>query len=66
MKYRICTRCIMDISDPVITFNAQGVCNHCIRYDEELPKRAFKGEVADRKLKNLVDNIKKMEMSMIL
>lgn len=58
MKYRICTRCIMDTSDPEITFNEQGVCNHCLRYDEELPKRVFKGEVAAIQLKNLVDNIK--------
>ncbi len=27
--YRICSRCIMDISDPEITFNDQGHCNHC-------------------------------------
>ena len=27
--YKICSRCIMDTSDPDITFDAQGVCNHC-------------------------------------
>jgi hypothetical protein len=43
MKYKIYTRCIMETSDPEITFNEQGVCNHCIRNDEELPKRVFKG-----------------------
>jgi N-acetyl sugar amidotransferase len=59
MKYRICTRCIMDTSDPEITFNEQGVCNHCIRYDNELHKRVFIGEVADEKLKNIVSKIKR-------
>ncbi len=59
MKYRICTRCIMDTSDPEITFNEQGVCNHCVRYDNELHKRVFIGEVADVKLKNVVSKIKK-------
>lgn len=27
--YQICTRCVMDTSDPEITFNTQGHCNHC-------------------------------------
>lgn len=28
-KYQICTRCIMDTSDPNITFDEYGYCNHC-------------------------------------
>src|SRR6266480_2373960 len=28
---RICSRCIMDVSDPEITFDEQGYCNHCQR-----------------------------------
>lgn len=27
--YQICTRCIMDTTDPEIEFDAEGVCNHC-------------------------------------
>ena len=27
--YQICTRCIMDTTDPDIVFDANGVCNHC-------------------------------------
>jgi len=27
--YQICTRCVMDTSDPWITFDPQGHCNHC-------------------------------------
>ncbi len=30
--YRICTRCVMDTSDPDITFDADGVCSHCTGY----------------------------------
>lgn len=30
--YRICTRCVMDTSDPDITFDAEGRCNHCTDY----------------------------------
>lgn len=31
-KYQICTKCIMDTSDPEITFDKNGVCNHCKRF----------------------------------
>jgi len=27
--YQVCTRCVMDTSDPDITFDDQGHCNHC-------------------------------------
>lgn len=32
--YRICTRCVMDTSDPEIQFDTSGVCNHCTDYLE--------------------------------
>ena len=35
-SYRICTRCVMDTTDPEITFDADGVCNHCHRYAERI------------------------------
>lgn len=57
-KYKICTRCIMDTSDPGISFNDEGVCNHCQKYDRELPKRLFKGKEAEDKLNSLVQKIK--------
>lgn len=28
-----CRRCVMDTSDPLITFNDEGVCSHCQKYD---------------------------------
>ena len=55
---RICTRCIMDTSDPDITFDEHGVCSHCHRYNEELPKRVFKGKEAENKLSNMISQIK--------
>lgn len=37
MKYQICTRCIMDNqADPFITFDENGVCNHCLSYDKSI------------------------------
>jgi N-acetyl sugar amidotransferase len=57
--YQICTRCIMDTSDTEIQFDEKGVCNHCRRYDTDLPKRVFKGEDACQRLEKMVANIKK-------
>jgi N-acetyl sugar amidotransferase len=33
MKQQICTRCILDSTDPNIVFDNNGVCNYCIDYD---------------------------------
>lgn len=30
----VCTKCVMDISDPDIEFDAMGVCNHCREYEK--------------------------------
>lgn len=57
-KKKTCTKCIMDTSDPEITFDNYGVCNHCYRYETELPKRVFHSEIAREKLTMMVDKIK--------
>ncbi len=48
----------MDTSDPDLVLDDEGVCNHCRRYQEELPKRVFTGEVGKEKLNSLVAKIK--------
>jgi N-acetyl sugar amidotransferase len=32
--YQICTRCVMDTSDPAITFDVTGLCDHCVGFDK--------------------------------
>lgn len=32
-SYQVCTRCVMDTTDPEISFDAGGVCNHCHQFD---------------------------------
>ena len=49
----------MDTSDPDITFDDKGVCNHCIRYEELLPKRVFHESNAKEELQKLVADIRK-------
>jgi aminotransferase len=33
LRHQVCSRCIMDTSDPQITFDDDGVCNHCIEFE---------------------------------
>ena len=30
--YQQCSKCVMDTSDPLITFDGDGVCNHCSHF----------------------------------
>lgn len=30
--YQQCSKCVMDTSDPLITFDDDGVCNHCFHF----------------------------------
>ena len=34
-NYQICTKCIMDTSDPDISFDNNGVCHHCNNYQRD-------------------------------
>ncbi len=38
-EYQKCIQCVMDSSDPDISFNKQGVCSHCLAYPQR--KEAF-------------------------
>jgi len=58
-NYKICTRCIMDTSDPEIYFDENGVCNHCHRYDDLYESRTVKPEERVTALSKLVSDIKK-------
>ena len=39
--YQVCTRCIMDTTDPLIEFDADGVCNHCNYFDNNVRPNWF-------------------------
>ena len=53
-KYQICTHCIMDTSDPEITFDERGFCNYCNNYEGR--KKMFVPST-DEKSKHLQDMI---------
>jgi N-acetyl sugar amidotransferase len=57
-NYQICSRCVMDTTDPAISFDAQGVCNHCHTYDEIVQKKVFTGDEGKIKVQQLIEQIK--------
>ena len=57
-KYQICSRCVMDTSDPNINFDNNGVCDHCHNFDAYVLPYWDTGEGGKQKLVNIIDNIK--------
>ncbi len=57
-NYKICQRCVMDTSDPEITFNKHGFCNHCEAFLEESKIIKPQGRDRDLQLNNLISSIK--------
>lgn len=57
--YQQCTRCLMDTTDPDIFFNNQGVCNHCLRYERELPNRVYSSINGKDYFNEIIQKIKK-------
>ena len=49
-EYQICTRCIMDTTDPAITFDDQGVCSLCHRDDEMRALSGYRPGVSEKEL----------------
>jgi len=49
----------MDVTDPNIMFDQNGVCNHCREFDEVTSKRWHPNEVGKKKLKTIYEKIKK-------
>ncbi|MBI2332383.1 MAG: N-acetyl sugar amidotransferase [Chloroflexi bacterium] len=58
-EYRMCKRCVMDTSDPEITFDENGVCNHCYTYDRLVREHIVDGEAGRARLEALVNAIKR-------
>ncbi len=57
--YQICTRCIMDTSDPDIVFDANGRCNHCTGWYERAKFYELPLEERTRQLGIIVEEIKR-------
>lgn len=59
-NYQMCSRCVMDTTDPDIVFDENGVCNHCKSAEEKLKRITFNTTAEREKaLNQIIDKIKK-------
>lgn len=58
-KYQICTNCVMDTTDTKITFDDQGVCDHCNRFYKDILPNWHTDEKGWQALQKIVDKVKK-------
>ncbi|MBU4277679.1 MAG: N-acetyl sugar amidotransferase [Proteobacteria bacterium] len=57
-EYQICSRCIMDTTEPEIVFDENGVCNHCTNHLERIKNELHSGEKGRRELERIAGVIK--------
>lgn len=57
-KYQVCTRCVMDTTDSEISFDQQGMCNHCHEFDEVTSKHWFPNKEGKKKIEVIFNKIK--------
>lgn len=55
---RVCTRCVMSDTDPDITFDAEGRCNHCTYYFERLASLIYNEQTSEKELATIVNRIR--------
>jgi N-acetyl sugar amidotransferase len=54
----MCTRCVMDTTDPKITFDENGICNHCTYYLSRMDQFILPADERQKKLDQIVSQIK--------
>ena len=56
--YQICTKTVMDTSDPEITFDENGICNHYYIYQKRHDNIVKSGEEGQKELHRIADKIR--------
>jgi len=57
--YQICTKCILDTTDPDIWFDDDGICSHCHNYESIIQSKSYLKKREDGALERLVAEIKR-------
>jgi N-acetyl sugar amidotransferase len=57
-EYQICSRCVMDTTDPEIDFDEHGVCNHCRNFDENIKPMWPSLDGDQAKLEAMIQSVK--------
>lgn len=57
-EYQVCTNCVMDTTDARITFDAQGVCDHCRGFEKHVRPNWHPNAEGERRFAAVVSKIK--------
>ena len=57
--FQRCTRCVMDTTDSKITFDDNGVCDHCRNFDKNIAPYWKPNENRMEELQKLAEKIRK-------
>ena len=57
-KYQICSNCIMDTTDPDITFDERGWCDYCRNFYKNILPNWHPNDQGEKKLAKIVEKIK--------
>ena len=55
---KVCTKCVMDTTDPNIVFDDNGICNHCLEFEYKTKLNWFPNKEGSKRLKGIIDEIK--------
>ena len=59
LNYQICTKTVMDTSDPEIGFDEEGVCHHWHEFQDRVDKELYNGEEGCRRAQAMASDIKR-------
>jgi N-acetyl sugar amidotransferase len=58
-KYQICTKCVMDTTDPCIIFDENGICDHCHDFINNVKPNWHVNERGRKELTHILEKISK-------
>lgn len=58
-NYQMCNRCVMDTTDPDITFDEAGVCSHCKTFDSVIKPNWPSENIGAERLNRMIETVKK-------
>lgn len=57
-QFQVCTSCVMDTTDSNIVFDENGVCDHCLDFEQNVKPNWHTDERGDADLKKIIAKIK--------
>ena len=66
-SYQVCTNCVMDTTDSRISFDKNGVCDHCIDFKKNVKPNWYPNDEGTKRLnKNIYRQKKMVEIGILI